>query len=33
VIPVKFRTAEASGITLQEGKSYRAADPGLLASN
>lgn len=32
-IPVKFRTAEASGITLQEGKSYRAADPSPMARN
>jgi murein DD-endopeptidase MepM/ murein hydrolase activator NlpD len=32
-IPVKFRTAEASGITLQEGKTYRAADPSPLALN
>lgn len=31
-IPVKFRTAEASGITLIDGKSYKAADAAPLAS-
>lgn len=32
-IPVRFRTAEASAITLQEGKTYRASDPAPLAKN
>jgi murein DD-endopeptidase MepM/ murein hydrolase activator NlpD len=31
-IPVKFRTAEASGITLLDGKSYKALDAAPLAS-
>jgi murein DD-endopeptidase MepM/ murein hydrolase activator NlpD len=31
-IPVKFRTAEASGVTLAEGKSYKSADPAPMAS-
>ncbi|HMJ89370.1 MAG TPA: M23 family metallopeptidase [Candidatus Acidoferrum sp.] len=32
-IPVKFRTADAAGITLVGGKSYKAADAAPLASN
>ena len=32
-IPVKFRTAEASGITLVSGQKYRAIDAAPLASN
>ncbi len=32
-IPVKFRTANASGVTLVSGESYRAADPSVLARN
>jgi len=31
-IPVKFRTAEGSGVTLVSGKSYRAVDASALAS-
>ena len=32
-IPVKFRTADGSGITLLSGKSYRAADASPIARN
>ena len=32
-IPVKFRTADGSGVTLVSGKSYRAADPSPIARN
>ena len=32
-IPVKFRTATGSGVTLVSGQSYRAADPAVLARN
>jgi murein DD-endopeptidase MepM/ murein hydrolase activator NlpD len=32
-IPVKFRTASGSGVTLVSGQSYRAADPSVLARN
>jgi murein DD-endopeptidase MepM/ murein hydrolase activator NlpD len=32
-IPVKFRTAEGSGLTLLSGKSYRAVDAAVMARN
>jgi murein DD-endopeptidase MepM/ murein hydrolase activator NlpD len=32
-IPVKFRTAEGSGITLMSGKTYRAVDTAAMAKN
>lgn len=32
-IPVKFRTANGSGVTLVSGQSYRATDPSIMARN
>jgi hypothetical protein len=32
-IPVKFRTAEGSGVTLMSGKTYRASDAAAMARN